>query len=222
MKQAAGLVLGHGFIAHRGRRDTGCRGWLCGIGDVPGLGYFSAQKFPSHTSVHEIPPLTRSLHKPSLDGRLRPTRKAVPRAYLVLHPRRSQQKCIRHIIFLRLRDEHDHRPLDTPATANPHLFVAPLAQSAITDIAARSTASCVPHEGARRIGRGRESGPRSRVGLIPQTRPPALQIAQTVEVAESVCKHALVRTGFRVWGDPRRGILFHRAYSGHARLLWPS
>ena len=56
MKQAAGLVLGHGFTEHRGRRDTGCRGWLCGIGDVPGLGYFSAQKFPSHTSVQRNSP----------------------------------------------------------------------------------------------------------------------------------------------------------------------
>jgi hypothetical protein len=51
-----GLALGRGFIEHRGRRDTdfSAGGGCAAVGMFQIHGYFSAQKFPSHTSVHDI------------------------------------------------------------------------------------------------------------------------------------------------------------------------
>lgn len=160
-------------------------------------------------------------HNSTLHARRRRNRKAILRAYLSSHTRRSQQKCVCHILFLRLRDEHDHHPQDSPATTNSHVFVTPLPQSTVTDHADRSTTPCVPDEGIGHIGRGSESGSCPRASVGPQAGPATLQIAQTVKVAKSVRKHALVGPGFRVWGDPWRGIVFHCACAGRTRLLWP-
>ncbi|KAI9572332.1 hypothetical protein HD554DRAFT_1670894 [Boletus coccyginus] len=193
-------------------------GFSAGGGCALGMFQIHARKLSCH---YQRP--RHSSDKPSrnLDARHRTTPRAAHSAYLPPHTRGSQQKYVRHIIFLRLRDEHDHHP-HTPTTADSHLFVSPLAQSTFTEFALRSTAPCLPDEGVGRIGRDRESGSRSRVRLGLQTRSPALQIAQTLKVAKPVRKHASVGTGFRVWRHPWRGIVFHCAYGGRTRLLlWP-
>ncbi|KAG8213542.1 kinase-like protein [Butyriboletus roseoflavus] len=86
------------------------------------------------------------------------------RAYLSSYARRSQQKCISHIIFLRLRDEHNDRPKDTPATANPDVFVPPLAQSTFTVFADRSAAACAqPRSKSRKPSRSQNPSANTRL-----------------------------------------------------------